>query len=363
MGKTRFRLRGQQFALTSDGVSEALDGIPPETIREHYVVVNSRRYPIKQALSVVLRRPRGQFITTDAVRIFRKLGFETGVLSEPTAKGKTESELLFEDYLKASGLGYFRHERDVVGTRKRPDYSLSYKGQELFFEVKQFVPEPKDFSRGSGAYDPYPPIREKIEAGRKKFKDIDGYVCCLVLFNAGKPLIHLSWKFIFAAMLGDLTIQMPFDRERGMVRVEEAQTTFGKRGKMRRYAGDEPIAAQNKTISAIIVLEHLPIGQRRLSAAAKRKGAELGRNLAVEEFWRFMESARGTERDPALFQLRVVVHDNPDAAYRLPADIFRGPFDERYGVRDGMIVRVFAGEEVIRLEVEEEEVSKVLAPE
>ncbi|MBI2956997.1 MAG: hypothetical protein HYY26_06785, partial [Acidobacteria bacterium] len=226
---------------------------------------------------------------------------------------------------------------------------------------KEFQPEPKDFGHGSGAYDPYGPIREKFEAARKKFKEMQDHVCSLVLFNAGKPLVDLSWRFIYAAMLGNLAIQMPFDRERGVLQAEQARSVFHTGGKMIRYAVDEPIEAQNTTISAIIVLQHLPLGGRRLSAAAKRREAELGRQLTIDEFWNFMASLRGSELDPGLRQLRVVVHDNPYARHQLSEQMFRGPFDERYGTRDEMIVRLYAGEEVLKLEADEEEVSNLAA--
>jgi hypothetical protein len=38
----------------------------------------------------------------------------------------------------------------------------------------------------------YPPIREKIDRSRGKFKEFKEYCCGLVLFNAGAPLTSLE---------------------------------------------------------------------------------------------------------------------------------------------------------------------------
>jgi hypothetical protein len=49
----------------------------------------------------------------------------------------------------------------------------------------------------------------------------------------------------------------------------------------------------------------------------------------------------------------VIVHQNPDGANPLPKEVFRGPCDERYGVReDGQIGRTFVGEEIRTLETD-----------
>ena len=56
-----------------------------------------------------------------------------------------------------------------------------------------------------GAYNPYGPIREKLNAARRKFKDMEGHCCCLIFENPDKLRIDLSWQIVMGAMLGDLT--------------------------------------------------------------------------------------------------------------------------------------------------------------
>jgi hypothetical protein len=94
---------------------------------------------------------------------------------------KTISEQLFEAYLNASKLPNFRFEATQDGKAKRPDYSLKILNTEILFEVKQFDQTATDSNLLAGAYDPYKPIREKIESACKKFKDLDRFCCCLVL--------------------------------------------------------------------------------------------------------------------------------------------------------------------------------------
>lgn len=48
-----------------------------------------------------------------------------------------------------------------------------------------------------------------------------------------------------------------------------------------------------------------------------------------------MEQSAGTERDLSLNRVRVRVHENPHAKVPLDRRLFRGPFDERYGVVEG----------------------------
>jgi hypothetical protein len=62
---------------------------------------------------------------------------------------------------------------------------------------------------------------------------------------------------------------------------------------------------------------------------------ELGRDLGVEEYRQAVEQSAGTDRDLSLNRVRVRVHENPRANVPLDRRLFRGPFDERYGVVEG----------------------------
>jgi hypothetical protein len=351
MTKETFELRGRRYELSRADVEDKLKRIEPKPVTKYQVLVNGRFYPPKQALAVTIGKSVAGFTTMDASRILSKLGFEVTGLASEVASAKTISERLFEDFLSASGLTQFCFEPQQDGTLKRPDYSLRVLSTEILFEVKQFDATPEDFERTGGAYDPYRVIREKIEAARKKFKDLDRFCCCLVLYNNNKPLVDLHWQFIYAAMFGNLSIRMPVNVQTGIADPEQAEQAFNTGGKMFRYRNGVQIAPQNQTIGSILVLEHYNIGMQRFENAMKRKEESLGRSLELEEFWAEIERARGTSLDvSALTQPRVVVHENPFAKIPLPRELFRGPYDERYGGDEGRIRRVFCGEQLAELE-------------
>ena len=263
----QFRLGGEDYNVSREDVEDRLKHIGPADVRKHFVSVNGKRYPVKQALAAAIGRPATDFITTDAIRIFSNLGFETGNVTGEIPIIKTPSELRFEEYLKSNGLGYFQFEKGVPGTSKKPDYSLSFKGQEILFEVKEFRSRGEEFEDDGrvNAIDPYHFIREKIAAGRKKFKNLENYCCCLVLWNESKPSVFLQFpELVFGAMLGRLEIKDPFDR------AEQSFITYsGEDGKMVHKQGSQ-LVIENKRISAILILESLEIGQRRFRVEVQR---------------------------------------------------------------------------------------------
>jgi hypothetical protein len=349
-----FRIGGETYKLSQAGVEQSVRHANPKPIDKHYVVVNGRRYPPKQVLSAATGRPVVSFTTMEANRVLKKLGFELGVSTENQPTLKTESEALFEMYLSASGLTNFGFEEALEGSSSRPDYTLWLDGQMILFEVKEFHSTPDDFTLGSGAYDSYRPIREKINAGREKFRGLKEHPCCLVLYNAGKPLVHLGWQFVYGAMLGNMAFRIPFDRDRGTLVVEHAQAGFyGAGGKMIRSSGGQPLEPQNRTISSIVVLEQFPVGKRRFDIQVRAMEGQLRRELTLEEYLEMIDRTRGTDQDISLSQLRLVICENPYSYTPLPRAIFCGPYDERYGLdeRTGdRITRVFAGEQILALE-------------
>jgi hypothetical protein len=76
----------------------------------------------------------------------------------------TPGEVLFEKYLNLQHIP-FEFEKAHPGKSKRPDYTIEWEGRAIVFDVKDFDP-PDSFRIGFGAFDPYPPIREKIDQGR-----------------------------------------------------------------------------------------------------------------------------------------------------------------------------------------------------
>lgn len=66
---------GHRYELDRDGVQAALEGVLPEPIHEHFVVINGRRWPPKQVLALVTGLDRADFTTHQARRALTRLGF------------------------------------------------------------------------------------------------------------------------------------------------------------------------------------------------------------------------------------------------------------------------------------------------
>ena len=263
---------------------------------------------------------------------------------------KNKSEILFEAYLRSQGHTDCAFEPELQGTSKRPDYRLSWSEQDILFEVKEFRAAADDFGSGFGFFDPYPPLREKINAARVKFKSLKQYCCCLVLYNRDKPLVLLDWQHVYGAMLGNLGFSVPIHvPERPAPEDDAINSIFMSGGKMHKEHQGVAVAPQNQTISAILVLGRVPVGNRLFHADLREREVRQGREFALEERLRELEASQGTARDARRQPLRVVVHENPYARVLVPAELFRGPHDERYGGRDGRIQRLFQGDEIARL--------------
>lgn len=70
-----FTVGGKTFSINREEVERKLKGIQPEPIRQYYVTINGRDYPVKHAVEVAAGLLRAGFTTQDAIRILRKFGF------------------------------------------------------------------------------------------------------------------------------------------------------------------------------------------------------------------------------------------------------------------------------------------------
>ncbi len=263
------------------------------------------------------------------------------------------SELVFEDYLAERGLGVPEHEPAIPGKSKKVDYRLLYHGSALWFEVKEFAEDPKFFATKFGTFDPYVPIRNKINKASNKFKEYGGECCSLVLYNdklnfaqAREPSI------VLASMLGDITYRVPISLD-GSETASPLFQSFGKGGAMNRR--------KCTRISAVITVERLAVGKRKGRIDHRRKTLALGRKRTNDERYAFIQKWAQPFREVAL---RVVICENPFAPRRLPTDIFTGPYDERWGLDEeaSVITRLNCGTGIAELEREEDELELNLGP-
>src|ERR1019366_10029317 len=74
---------GHRYELDRHGVQAALEGVLPEPIHEHFVVINGRRWPPKQVLALVTGLARADFTTHQARRALTRLGFTAARSASP----------------------------------------------------------------------------------------------------------------------------------------------------------------------------------------------------------------------------------------------------------------------------------------
>lgn len=261
---------------------------------------------------------------------------------------KNESEKIFEQYLDSSGFqGKWEYEPTIEGKNKKPDYLLNWKGDKHFFEVKELRRKPNEPTTRAAYINPYSSLRTEINEVRKQFKEYKEYSCSLVVFNVDDRQARLRPIFIFGAMLGNEGISADFDTEKGETVEGSERNVFHGGGKMIDYKGRRK---QNTTISAIIVLEEFLDNidvEKALSEEMKKQGKKFTGPELVEVRMKLYE-AHHVRMVP-----RLVVVENPFARMALPADLFNGPFDERWRwieEQNGKIEKIFAGNKLKELE-------------
>jgi hypothetical protein len=75
MAAKAVQISGQQFDLDPRRIVRAVSRALPEPVRDHYVVIEGRRYPPKQVIALATGLDRADFTTHQARRILRRLGF------------------------------------------------------------------------------------------------------------------------------------------------------------------------------------------------------------------------------------------------------------------------------------------------
>lgn len=221
---------------------------------------------------------------------------------------KPVSESLFEEYLISQSMTTFEFEKVWEGIPTRPDYTVQHNGAVYLFDVKQFENQTV-IPRGGGGFaiERYGRIRQKIDQVRSQLKYFKDKPCCLVLYTLD-PFIRLQEpSVVLGAMYGDLGYNTLWDMTAGSPVPDSTRPAFLRNGKMFR---SESRRKQNQTISALITLR------------------QIGRNKG----------------------LGVIVWENDFARIRFPREIFRGPYDSRWGREGDRVKRVFAGDALLDFE-------------
>lgn len=239
----------------------------------------------------------------------------------------TTGERVFGDYLTRCGIS-FEFEKRHAGRHKRPDFTIRYHDSNCYFDVKDRT----RLEVGSG--DPYRWFREQIRRAGAQFKEFKGEICAVVLCPAN------TWSgdfenpdIMLGSMYGDLGVVIPFDRTRDTLDDTLARWSFLNHGKMIRPHWRQP---QHTTISALITLRSIPMGQAKLLAYAREHRKKGG---APGEWLQHDTGIDGEERHTG-----VIVWENAFAAAPFPRDLFLGLYDERWSAIEGSMRRTHLGD-------------------
>jgi hypothetical protein len=247
---------------------------------------------------------------------------------------KTASESLFEDYLRCQGLS-FEFEKPYPEKSKLVDYTVPVEGKDFLFEVKQFEQKNYPLPTGSGPtfIDPPRAIRAKIEQAKEKFQEYDGFPCCLVMFNSNDAFVmETEPNAVLGAMYGEVGVQFPLAANVVTIAPSLEPAFVGNKGRMLHR--DKPY---NTRITAVISLYRYHIGSLRYGQWVKQTLADLKAGKTKEED--IVEPELNIEE----VQLAVSVWKNIYADTPFPDTLFRGPYDEHWGLVGDYVKRTYIG--------------------
>ena len=245
--------------------------------------------------------------------------------------GKTQSELLFEELLKERGFEFIKGEVYFKKGEKCPDYYVKTKYGNIICEVKECGESElhKMFQKVKvGALSSKSisgPIREKIKKASKQLKPYvkNKIPMIVILSNPYGYFADLDNEEILSAMYGEIGISIPLtdDKEK------EPELFFGR---------DGILTNQKEYISAVCVLEYLPIKSKKLDEIGKRikekyKDEEMSFDLVSKMAKELLGEVEPLQKKGLIRKrqaLRLRVFHNIRANIKLPKEIFNKRYDE-----------------------------------
>lgn len=116
---TEFVLNGRPRELSAATVRARVLPTPPDPVRTHWVEIDGRRWPPKQAFRTAMGFSDEPFISHFAIRVFRRLGFTTSSLPDESLEGASSSTLPEHDPSQAgSGTASLTDEDAALAFRR-----------------------------------------------------------------------------------------------------------------------------------------------------------------------------------------------------------------------------------------------------
>lgn len=244
---------------------------------------------------------------------------------------KTQSELYFEKLLNRRRYEFKRGEDFFKPGEKCPDYYVKTKYGDIICEVKEFnEPEihqimKKEKARAFSSKMILSPIKNKINASSDQLKPYLKFKIpmIVILSNPYGYFVDLSNGEISSAMFGEIGISIPLKDDK------EAKWFFGRGG---------ILTNQKDYISAVCVLEHLPIKSKKIDEISKKikykhKDEEMTSDLFYKMASEFLEEVEVIKKEGLIMErkaLRLRIFHNIRANVKLPVEIFNSRYDENY---------------------------------
>jgi hypothetical protein len=247
--------------------------------------------------------------------------------------------MMFEKCLEDRAITYERLLELSDLRRRQPDYRVQHGNLTCVFEVKELT-EPADTP--GGKYRIAAPIQEKIKDARKQFKEYEQCCCAIVLYNTGSIRRSVEVTSVMSAAFG---------------RWERFPDPLNNEPLAYKFSGFDSALSQTKNtrISAVLVLAEYAL-DRLLAGAWKELQAKRERGESVENSDCFNLLNRldpdGCRKVSYPGTLRVVVIENPYASVPFPAELFIGPFDQRWRRESEHFRLAFLGSELEGLRAE-----------
>jgi hypothetical protein len=268
-------------------------------------------------------------------------------MAPPTKVRKAEAETIFEDYLNQRGLSF---EYEGFSGKKKPDYLIHGPSGDCVIEVKQ-IEKPK--SLPPGGFNPDRFVRAKIDDARKQFREYKHLPCSLAIYS----------KSMFGPSHAGVVLSAAFGpgyqecgRDHSRIDPSPSYYRFCNKSELRpdqQFLADAMLSpAANTTFSALMLVKQYELSEldlevwRRLYAMQ-----EAGQEVRTNDQFRLLNELGPTLVDKRRFSgtIRVVVIENRHARIPFPTELFRGPFDQRWGWQGELCGPVWIGNELERL--------------
>ena len=258
---------------------------------------------------------------------------------------KSRSEMVFEHYLGDRGLAW---EYESLPCQRKPDYLILHAEGNCIVEVKE-VQDPDPWP--TEGFHPDRPVRAKIHRARKQFREYKNLPCGLAVYSESifgpyEPSIML------AAAFGPGYQQA--GRDYSKIDPSPSFYRFLKRSELPadRHFLAEPLLSPvaNTTFSAMIMLTRWELSELHLQVW-KRMYAQQEACEPMENQFDLLNELGPTLRNSPRFPgtIRVIVIENCHRRLPFPEDLFRGPFDQRWGWNDGWCGPLWIGDKLREL--------------